>query len=76
MMLVSLVKPVSDVSALLSWEEGGPLRTIYDVLKKLVDDSPWSEDDRRRAKALIGELQSMNVLGTIAEKLTMEVEAR
>lgn len=33
----------------LPWEEGGPLSTIYDVLRKLIDDSPWTADDRRRA---------------------------
>jgi hypothetical protein len=64
--------PPSRTSDELPWDQGGPLHTIYDVLRKLVEDSPWSEDDRRRAKALIAELQSFNVFGTIAEKLTME----
>lgn len=58
------------------WDQGGPLRTIYDVLRKLIDDSPWSEDDRRRANALIAELQQFNVFGTIAEKLTLEKEPK
>ena len=54
------------------WEEGGPLGTIYDVLRKLIDDSPWSEAERRRAAELIRELEHFNIFGTVAHNITMK----
>lgn len=46
--------------------------TIYDLLRKLMADQPWTEDERREAAALITELERNNVLGTRAGQLTTE----
>jgi hypothetical protein len=69
---VSVLEPRDAVP----WDEGGPLSTIYDVLRKLIDDSPWSEEDRRRAVALVKELEQFNVFGTVAQKITMKESKR
>jgi len=66
---VSVLEPKRDD---IPWDEGGPLSTFYDVLRKLIDDSPWTEDDRRRAVALVAELEQFNVFGTVARKITMK----
>lgn len=44
--------------------------TIYDVLRKLISGEPWTEEDRRAAYALVGELERVNLLGNVAAQIT------
>lgn len=50
--------------------EGRPLTTIYDVLRKLISGEPWHEEERRAAYALVSELESVNLLGNVAQTIT------
>ena len=43
--------------------------TIYDLLRRFCEPQPLSETERRDAAALIGELERMNVLGTMAREV-------
>lgn len=50
--------------------DGGGITTIYDVLRKLIAGEPWTEEDRRAAYALVGELEAVNLLGNVATQVT------
>lgn len=50
--------------------------TIYDVLRKLVDGSVWTENERREAFALLIELERHAILGTTASRIHTERKSR
>lgn len=44
--------------------------TIYDVLRRIVEARPFADHERIEALRLLGQLERLNVLGTVAGQVS------
>lgn len=44
--------------------------SIYDVLRRIIEGRPFQEHEKREALVLLGDLEKLNVFGTVAKQTT------